>query len=150
MANYQIRIVDQFHYSMSVVFGLSVEGPAALFPLVLGSSLRTEQGDVVDLPAKRIVSPGPAIWSIADEIDGRFKTGRASDYSLRADGEIIFALWRDDSFTERFADTGWQRWQAIHLPPGSSTAGLDMQDWQIQTGYASRRDALQPLGRKLD
>lgn len=134
--SYSITIVDTFHYHASVLFGLDIQG--SNFPLLVGCSLLTPQGEEVDLPAKWIESPGLALWQI--KADDRF-TNPQEPNPMNAFtpwyGKVIFALWRDDTFEERLADTRWVEWSAKWLV-GSSTAGLDMQDEAIERKYANR------------
>jgi hypothetical protein len=137
--SYSIQIVDQFHYHASVVFGLDVLASNSEFPLLVGCSLKTLHGEIVDVPARWIKSPGLALWEIrpGTEFIRNPDTLPINDRVMA--GTIIFALWRNDSFTESLGDTGWIDWEAIWLI-GSSTKSMDMQDEHIQRKYGTRRD----------
>lgn len=136
--DYSILIKNQFSYHASVVFGLDIQGPTREFPLLVGCSLLTPRGEEVDLPARWLKSPGLAIWSV--KADAQFlENPRVTPDDRVWSGRIIFALWRDDTFTERLTDTGWVNWRAYSLI-GSSTAGVNMQDDQIKSGYGNRLD----------
>ena len=52
-------------------------------------------------------------------------------------GEIIFALWRDDTFQERLDDTGWVPWQA-HWLIGGSIAAVEQHEEEINFKYKGR------------
>ena len=132
---YSIRITDKWGYHASVVCGLNIAGPEKEFPLYVGCSLRTLKGEIVDIPARWLKSPGKAIWVI--KADKRFKTGEFHDGDW--EGYVMLALWRNETFKERLADTGWIHWCAPYLI-GSSTAGLDMSDEFIKKEYAGRFD----------
>jgi hypothetical protein len=137
---YSIKIVDQYKYHGSIVFGLDIQAPTNEFPLLVGCSLLTPQGEEIDLPAKWLNSPGLVLWKI--KADERFQNPREPTPRNAATpwyGKIIFALWRNDKFTERLFDTGWVEWTALWLI-GSSTAGLNMQDEQIKRKYGHRLD----------
>jgi hypothetical protein len=137
---YRIAIVDQYKYHWGVNVGLSIAGPSGEFPLLVGCSLRTPKGEVRDLPAKWLTSPGLALWHF--NVDHEFKSEPQDPFSS-VRGEIIFALWRDNSFTERLCDTGWIRWTAPWLR-GASAAGLDMQEAEIQSKYKDRLNVWRP------
>jgi hypothetical protein len=129
----KITVVDQFGYNASVVFGLEVEAPAEECPLVVGCSLRTTQGDIIDQPARWLSSAGLALWEI--KATPEFKIGQHREDGWR--GQVIFALWPDDRFSRRLADTGWLPCSAYWLV-GASTAGLDMQDDNVRRKYDGR------------
>ena len=136
-----IEVIDQFRYHGSVVFGLEVAALREEWPLVVGCSLRTRHGDIVDQPARWLSSAGLALWEIKPGAE--FKVGSHQEDGWT--GQVIFALWPDDSFSHRLVDTGWIAWSAFWMI-GTSTYGLDMQDQQILAKYGSRRD----VWRKLD
>jgi hypothetical protein len=136
--SYSITIVDKFHYHASVLFGLDIQG--STFPVFVGCSLLTPKGEVVDLPAQWLNTPGLALWKI--KADDRFQNP-AEPNPMSAFtpwyGKIIFALYTDDTFENRLTDTGWVEWSAQWLI-GSSTKGLDMQDDAIKRKYGKRLD----------
>lgn len=136
---YSIEIKNKFGYHASVVFGLDIQGPAREFPLLVGCSLLTPRGEAVDLRARWLKSPGLAIWEVKADVQFLENPGVFPITDRRWSGRIIFALWRNDSFTERLTDTGWVNWHAQSLI-GSSTAGLDMQDDRIKREYGKRFD----------
>jgi hypothetical protein len=131
-----IAILDTYHYHASVVFGLSIKTREA-FPLVVGCSLRTRSGRIIDLPARRLLKPGPALWAI--DAPAECATEGRHSYGTDWSGDAIFALWRDSNFRERIADTGWIPWSAQGLI-GSSTTGLAMQDEAIRAKYGRDLD----------
>ena len=57
--------------------------------------------------------------------------------------QVIFALWPDERWEQRLADTPWTACRFTWLL-GSSVAGLDMQDEEIKKNYADRLDAIGP------
>jgi hypothetical protein len=130
---YSITVADQYHYHGQVVFGLAIEAPNKEFPLLVGCSLRTPQGGIIDLPAGWLSSPGLALWDVKVTADFMNKADRYDGWH----GEIKFALWRNATFSERLADTVWLPWGAPYLI-GASTAGLDMQDAEIKNKYRGR------------
>ncbi len=115
MNGYALQIVERFHFHGSVSFGLNVTGPSGAFPLVLGCSLRTRGGQVVDIAARYIDSAGVALWDV--KADQRFKIGERDTPGAFDgwSGSIIFALLQEPSFRERIVDTGWQDWSAPWL-----------------------------------
>jgi len=131
---YRLAIVDSFRYHGSVVFGLEITGPAERFPLFVGCSLRDAERTIHDLPARWIQSPGLALWTVK-EFGTSFRSGSMYD---GWHGQVIFALYSDDSFTSRLADTGWVNWSAPWLI-GASVAGLEMQDEALEAKYGKRR-----------
>jgi hypothetical protein len=137
--SYSIHIKDQFGYHARVIFGLNIQAPASEFPLLVGCSLLNPTGQEVDVPPRWLRSPGLAIWEVTPGVEFP-GTKFIVDYDDRMmAGKIMFALWRNDTFTERLSDTGWVNWEAYWLI-GSSTAGLDMQDERIKREYGSRFD----------
>ena len=133
---HSIQIVEQYRYHASVVFGLDVLAPSSEFPLLVGCSVRSRDGKIVDIPAQWLKSPGSALWNIKAPPECQIST---DPWDKSWSGQIIFALWQDDTFTKRLADTGWVNWEALWLI-GSSTKGLDMQDEQIKSKSAGRMD----------
>lgn len=139
MADYALRIVEQFPFHASVSFGLSITGPSTAFPLVLGCSLRTHKGQVVDIAARYIDSAGMALWHV--DADQRFRINEMGRPDDGWSGSVIFALWRDRSFSERIADTGWYDWSAPWLI-GASIVGIEANERSIQARYAGRAGAI--------
>ncbi len=141
MANQRSRITieDTFRYHGGLVFGLFIESYEK-FPLVVGCSIKTFNEKIIDIPAKYLLSPGHAVWSVTapDEC------ARGTGFNLEWNGYIIFALYEDRTFAKRLADTGWIRWHIISLI-GSSSAGLDMQDEYIESKYGKRMNVWKPL-----
>lgn len=132
---FRVQIADQFSSTDQVVFGLKVEGDRKKFPLVVGASLRRRDGEVVDLPPRKLSSAGYASWEVRPIPPG-FQVSTA-----REDGKaglIMFALWRDASFQERLADTGWVTWEAPWLV-GASTAGVEMREREMNERYGARQ-----------
>lgn len=125
---------------MSIVFGLEVQGTAKEFPLVVGCSLLTRSGEGVDIPHRWIRTPGKALWGVKFPAEFVTNPGVTPVNDRKMAGRIIFALWRDDKFRERLADTSWVNWDAYWLI-GSSTAGMDMQDERIKNEYGGMDDA---------
>ena len=92
----------------SIICGLTIAGNSRWFPVIVLCGLRTRRGQVVELPARWIVSPGRSIWRIVASKE--FQQGRGSAYTQRWGGEVRFAVFRDPSLEDRLADTGWNRW----------------------------------------
>jgi hypothetical protein len=84
---------------------LAIDGPASGFPVTVGLSYRTHDGEIVDLPPQQMPHPGHAIFTVQQY---------RSDETIR---DIIYALWRDTSFTTRLADTGWQHFSVTTSDP---------------------------------
>ena len=80
--------------------------------LVVASGLARERS--FDLPARWLSSGGRALWVLNARDD--IGSGVAVDTGNPQEGwngQIIFALWPDEQFSQRLADTGWQNWQAV-------------------------------------
>jgi len=137
----QIEVLDVFSYHGSVSFGLSVKSNL-LFPLLVGCSLRTVDGAVIDVPAKWISSSGLALWSLEAPPECRASAEQAG-YNDSWQGAVIFALWEDLSWTRRLCDTGWIPWTAPFLI-GASTKPLDSQDADVISRYGKRLNVLSP------
>lgn len=134
-----IQIIKQYPFHGSVLFGLLVDGAVDAFPLLVGCSLRPRLGEIVDLKARWLVSPGRALWKV--QADSRFRESGTNVSPMDSDweGQIIFALYSDESFNERLADTGWVSWYAPWLI-GSSAKGLDYMEEEIESSFAGRFD----------
>ena len=79
--------------TLTVALQTSIYSP---LPLLVGYSLRwTKESEVVDIHPRLLVKPGSALWSIP------VPDARCSNPILR------FSIWKDNTFSERLADTGW-------------------------------------------
>jgi hypothetical protein len=137
-----VQIEDFWPHGASMIIGLRVQCTSR-FPIVVGCSLETPEGEEVDLPARFLHSPGLALWGY-EEVDDRFAdppgargVGRISGWR----GKIIFALYTDATHDHRLADTGWVPWSARNVF-GSSLASVDHAERNIKstidTKYAGR------------
>lgn len=135
-----ILIKDVFTGHASLAFGLSLESDAR-FPVVVGCSIRTSAGQIIDIPARYLISPGLALWSVRAPEECFIGLDAMPDSWV---GHIIFAVYEDATFANRLADTGWVEWGAP-FAIGSSTAGLDIQDQQMEARYGRRRDVWKSL-----
>jgi hypothetical protein len=137
-----ISISDLWYRGRSLLIGLSVNS-INNFPLVIGMSIQTPEGEIVDIPARYILSPGFSFWG-QEQVDNRFAYPKdeSSRFCNGWRGRIIFAVYSDSSFNHRLADTGWVEFDSINLM-GSSLKGLDYQDDEIEhkrgSTYASRQ-----------
>jgi len=124
-------VVDIYKVHKGIVVGLYVESHRN-FPLVVGCSIRSPRGIVLDIPARVLKSPGLALWAIdaPAECATQPNVPQASEWR----GDIIFALWANFSFTKSLADTGWVHWDAFWLI-GSSLASLRAQEEDIGRKY---------------
>lgn len=140
----RLDIEDVYEYSASLVYGLRIHSDRP-FPLVVGCSIRTPKGAIIDLPARFLLSPGLALWKV--KAPSECASDRLREHRVSAwEGSIIFALWEDATFSRRLADTGWVRWRMIDLVgTGASTAGLDMQDRHMEDKYAGHEKVWKPL-----
>lgn len=136
----RILIEDTFKYHAGVCFGIAVASDAG-FPLVVGCSVRTHAGQIIDIPARYLISPGRALWHVRAPEECFVGLEASSEPWV---GHIIFAVYEDASFGNRLADTGWVEWGAP-FAIGTSTAGLDMQDTEIESRYGTRKDVWKPL-----
>lgn len=138
---FSITIEDTFTYTRAILFGLDIVGASKSFPLVIGCSAIDQQGNIVNIPHREIVSPGLALWQIkTNELEGKFRVGGQPPFNDAYAGQIIFALWENATFTNRLADTGWHNWQTVNLT-GSSTVGLDYMEDGIKMKYGNRMKA---------
>jgi len=123
-----IKIEDFWKGQTSLILGLSIQS-SEKFPIVVGCSLQTDSGEIVDIPARFLLSPGYVFWG-RESVDHRFKYPRDAQglYEVSGwNGRIIFALYSDSSFKNRLADTGWIKWETSNRI-GGSTAGLNDED----------------------
>ena len=134
-----ITIENRFEYHMQVVFGLRVTASDDRWPKVVGCSLRTREGEIVDLPARWLSSGGLALWKVDVPPGPQFRIGDRSSPIDGWEGQVIFALYSDDTFADRLTDAGWQHWHAPWLI-GGSTKSLNYQDERVQSKYGSQLD----------
>lgn len=134
-----IKVVDIFHFHAGIAVGLHAEGWQQC-PLVVGCSIRSSKGQVLDIPAKVLKSSGLALWYLDAPVECKIQESDSSVFSGWV-GEIIFALWADFSFTERLADTGWVQWSTPWLI-GSSLDSLRVQEDEIERKYRHRKNVL--------
>lgn len=140
-----IKIEDFWKSGRNLCIGLSIQS-SEKFPLVVGCSFQNESREIVDIPARYLLSPGLALWG-QESANHQFKYPRdAQDlYEITGwKGRIIFALYLDSTFKNRLADTGWVEWNSFNRI-GGSTAGLDDEDEII--GHAIK---VKYLGRKKE
>lgn len=125
-----------------LLFGLSIES-SEKFPIVVGCSMQTKSGEIVDLPARLLLSSGYAMWG-QEKADERFAYPLGKRYHGEGgwNGRVIFALYSDETFHHRLADTGRIEWETMNLF-GSSLAGMDYQDMdvgrELNTKYNGRQ-----------
>ena len=74
---------------------LKVMGNVEQFPVVVGFSRKTAQGEIIDEPARWLLMPSD-VWWIMDE-----------QTEIQHNQEIIFKIYRDDSFSDCLFSTGW-------------------------------------------
>lgn len=140
-SGWAVRIEHTYDYNGQPVFGLDVQGPA--FPRVVGCSLRTLAGRVVDLPLRRLLSAGRGLWPIRmsdRELWTSFETGEDALGVRQLAGDVIFAVWADQTLHERLADSGWARWNTARVPPDASLHFLEYVDGMIEEDYGARSD----------
>lgn len=156
----EIKIEHFWQIQSELIIGLNIQSNER-FPIVVGCSLRTNSGEIVDIPARFLLSPGISFWGTIT-VDSRFKYPdpmlesdwrRKMVIPLRPDGwfgEIIFAMYTDATFGKRFADTGWVRWysEKLNMPSTVNTDDRDKGiDWIIKNQYKDRTDG---VWRSLD
>ena len=127
-----IEIIHIYARQSSLGCGLMIKGSPGTFPLLVGCSLKTRGGRVIDVPARWILSPGNAFWVVDVPDECRTNPG-VPIYDAEWRGFIIFALYYK-SHSNRLSDTSWQQWHSISLI-GSSTKALDLQDREISEFY---------------
>ncbi len=135
-----IDVLDIYQGHGAILCGLSVNGGNRSFPLVIGCSLRTLAGEIIDLPARTLSSAGKAFWQI--KVPSACGTERSRPIQTWK-GQIIFAVYPDMTFSERLADTGWIGWETVWMI-GSSPKSMDHRDEHIDEKYRGRFDALVP------
>jgi hypothetical protein len=133
--SYTIAVIDQYRYHRQVVFGLRIEAPRRDFPLFVGATIKSRLGETIDLPARWLISPGLALWEV--KVPNACRDDQQAFSTAGWSGTIKFALWKDEKFTRRLADTDWLPWSAPYLI-GASTTGLAMQDEAIKEKYINR------------
>jgi hypothetical protein len=134
-----IKIEHFWQIQSELIIGLNIQSNDR-FPIVVGCSLRTNSGEIADIPARYLSSPGLSFWGV-ETVNSRFKYPPNSGFDGGWKGQIIFALYSDATFSKRIADTGWVNWYSNNLFM-SSTAGLDARDeeidWIIKNTYKGR------------
>ena len=93
-----INVVDIYELHKGIVVGLYIESHQR-FPLVVGCSIRTPKGKVLDIPARVLKSPGLALWAVDAPVECAMRAPDNSQVSEWS-GHIIFALWPDFSFAK--------------------------------------------------
>ena len=136
-----IKIEHFWQIQNKLIIGLNIQ-TIERFPIVVGCSLRPESKEIIDIPARYLISPGLSFWG-EQTVDSRFKYPLQSGFNGDWAGQIIFALWEDETFNNRLADTGWVNWYSNNLFM-SSTAYLDDRDEEtdhiIKTHYKNRTE----------
>jgi hypothetical protein len=140
--NSVIKIEHFWKIQSNLIIGLNIQSSEE-FPIVVGCSLRTNSGEIVDIPPRFLLSPGLSFWG-TERVDSRFKYPAPTfenDWTkkmiipLRPEGwfgEIIFALYIDTTFSRRLADTGWVGWHSEKLNM-ISYANTEKQEREIAT-----------------
>ncbi len=85
-------------------FGLKVESDK--LPVIVGCSIRSLFGRVIDFPIRQLKANGNCIWVVNKPV--------GDDFLLRQNvhaGFVRFSLWGDEGFSDRLSDTEWQFWQ---------------------------------------
>ena len=136
---WSVRILHSFDYNGQPIFGLDVAGPA--FPRVVGCSLRTTSGRIIDIPARRLRTAGHALWPVSIPDKALFLQGENPIGVRHCAGEVIFALWDSDRYERRLADTGWVRWDTNRVPDNASHYFLKYVEGDIDSAYGDRADA---------
>lgn len=129
----RIKIENYWTKGKSMLIGLSVESDEK-FPIVVGCSLRSVEGEIVDIPARFLLSPGFALWG-HERVDQRFtfpQRAKSKSDMFYWSGSIIFALYKDHTFATRLADTGWVEceWYSVNAF-GSSQEWPNFDDDEI-------------------
>lgn len=122
MASIRVADIGDFHWH--VVFGLEILGSGRLY---VGCSFRVD-GDVIDQPARWVNSPAKVLWKVAENERPRVFNERK--------GEVIFALYSDETQKERLADTGWVRWQIL----GAGVIDMAKTDAFMNRAYRDKWD----------
>lgn len=137
LGNYSLRTVASSQADSMLAVAIEVGGPGRGFPAVLGASTRSPEKGVTDLAWSEVQSPG-VIVCLVESPEELGDTDRLNRLSY--DGEITFALWRDDRFNLELARIPWYRWNYIHtgsINPYNrvdpNTAGM------IETDFESMR-----------
>ncbi len=138
-----IKIEHFWEIQSDLIVGLNIQSEEK-FPVVVGCSLKTNSGEIVDIPTRFLSSPGLSFWG-TERVDSRFKYPLNSGFEGDWKGQIIFALYTDATFSKRLADTGWINWYWNNMFM-SSTAGLDDRDAKIdgiiKNQYKDRTDGV--------
>ncbi len=113
MGNIQasIELIDVYSRYIAIGCGLRItSNNIERFPLLVGCSFKTLDDKVIDIPARRIASPGTAFW-LVDIPDECRSNPTASIFSAEWEGFIIFAVY-DKYFDNKLSSTGWVRWKS--------------------------------------
>lgn len=110
--DYGLRTIACSQAYSILSIAIEVEGPKGGFPAILGVSTRSPEKGVTDLASNEVQGPGVIVCLMENpeelgDIDSR--------NALSCDGEITFALWRDDRFDLELARIPWRRWSYIRI-----------------------------------
>ena len=95
-----------------LAFAISVEGSNDGCPALLGVSVRSRQGGVVDLMPNEVERSRIMVCLIEHPEE----LGDVADVSkLRYSGEVTFALWKDRTYQSELARVPWRRWEYLNL-----------------------------------
>lgn len=114
-AKSNISISEMYKGSDGIIVMLDITSQG--FPLVVGCSMKTPTGKIIDIHHRVINDNGTVLWRLDHDIDTA--------------NEIIFALWKDDTFQHRICDTGWRPFEFvdwIEIPVGAHYPDLN-QNW---------------------
>ncbi|HEY5125201.1 MAG TPA: DUF5663 domain-containing protein [Ignavibacteria bacterium] len=102
MAN-QIKLLN---YSLEAPFKIiaHLDMEAEKYPLILGCSLKDITGKIFDIPINVVENAG--YYDIEINIPENIEVNQEI---LLPDFQIVFSLWKDQSFTDRIASTDWKR-----------------------------------------
>ena len=143
MSDFSIQLSTSRSYHYAFTVGLTIAGPEADFPIVVGCSLRRPDGLVIDHPARILLSPGKALIGVSvmdhqaaawDEFFPPTHDGSGPEVH----GEVIFACYRDATFAERLCNTSWQPFSVRWLL-GCSLASLKSQDGELADWIGEER-----------
>jgi hypothetical protein len=126
--NISIEIADLHTFYRSIYIGLRVKAKRRRFPVVVGCSVRSLNGEVSDQPVRELGRPGYAYWGQIEAPDECYLDDE------RLAGQVTFALYSDITLSERLADTGWTPWN------GSAAVGVAWEHpWLTNESQAGMR-----------
>ena len=137
----ELSISRSYHYAFTA--GLTIVGPQADFPIVVGCSLRRPDGLIIEHPARILLSPGKALIGVSvmdhqaaawDEVFPPTRGGSGPEVH----GDVMFACYRDGTFAERLCDTGWQPF-SVRWILGCSLTSLKYQDSDLADWIGTER-----------